>query len=127
MRTPTRVAGVVAGLSLSLGVLAASPPSAEEPAETPPVACAEQLAQVDRAEDALARLTAVFEKQATRVEEATELVAAADNAAERNAARKALREAKAGHARAEAARTAQQQRLTKAVQRLEKCQAAQPV
>ena len=54
-------------------------------------------------------------------------VVAADTAAERNAARKALREAKAGHARAEAARTAQQQRLTKAVQRLEKCQAAQPV
>lgn len=126
MRTATRVAGIVAGLSLSLGSLGVVAPSyADEPGDTPPVACAEQQAQVDRAAAALVRLTAVFERQQAKVRKARDRAETADTAQERNAARKALRTYKAQRDVAGKAKTAQQQRLARATGRLADCQAAQ--
>ncbi|MCW2813435.1 MAG: hypothetical protein JWN84_890 [Nocardioides sp.] len=124
MHTATRAAGVLAGLTLTFGSLGAVAPAvaADAPEKAP---CAQQQTQVDRAEDALTRLTAVFERKQAKVEKAKDRAAAADTAQERNAARKALRTAKAEKAEAKEAKGAQQQRLAKAQERLEECQAAQ--
>lgn len=124
MHTSTRFAGVAAGITMAFGSIAVVTPAvATAPAK--PAACTQQQKQVDRAESALARVTAVFERQQAKVKKAKHRATAADTAHQRNAARKALRKAK--HDKTEAAKTkrAQQQRLAKAEDRLETCQAEQ--
>ncbi len=125
--TSTRVAGIVAGLALSVGALGAPAlASAGEPAGNEPAACAKEQSHLDKAEAALARLTAVFEHQQEKVKKAKKHAAQADTAQERNRARKALREAKAARDDAKETKRAQQQRVAKAQERLEACQAEQP-
>jgi Skp family chaperone for outer membrane proteins len=123
MRTTTRVAGLAAGLTLTLGTLGsaavATPTTAKEP-------CARQQAQVDRATDALARVTAVFERQKEKVADARDDVTTADDAADRTDAKRALAKAKAAKAETTKAKRAQVQRLAKAQDRLDACTAAQP-
>jgi hypothetical protein len=124
MRT-TRLAATVAGLVLSIGSIAVAPGSHAAPSEAAPAACAQEQKQLDRAEDALARVTTVFEHQQAKVKKAKQRVDAAHTAAERARARRALAEARKD--RDEAARTkkAQQQRVARAQTRLDTCQAAQ--
>ncbi|SDC16052.1 hypothetical protein [Nocardioides lianchengensis] len=125
MHVSTRVAGVVAGVTLtlgSLGTLTTAPATAVQKAP-----CAQQQKQVDKATAALARVTAVFERQQDKVAKARHEVRAADTARERRAARAELREAKEDRGDARAAKKAQQQRLAKAEARLDRCEAQQPV
>lgn len=124
MHTATRIAGIAAGLTLTLGTLSTG--AAAYAVDGEPAACAQQQAQVDRAEDALARVTAVFENKQAKVTKAKQRAAAADTAQERNAARKALQRAKNVRDDAKDDKRAQQQRLAKAQERLADCQAAQP-
>lgn len=124
MHPATRTAGVLAGAALTLGSLstiASSPVSA-----APPAPCAQQQKQVDKATEALARVTAVFERQKDKVAKARGEVRAADTARERRQAKREVAEAKADRADARTNKKAQQQRLAKAEARLEKCQAEQP-
>lgn len=85
--------------------------------------CAKQQAQVDKAEDALARVTAVFAKQQAKTKQAKSAVAHADNRSEKAAAKAELRQARMATEHAAKAKKAQQMRLTKATERLETCQA----
>jgi hypothetical protein len=127
MNTTTRIAGIAAGITLTLGSVVATAPSyAADHTGSTPAACAQQQKQVDKAEDALARVTAVFEHQQAKVAKAKHRSATADSAHERNAARHALQGAKHDRNDAKAAKKAQQQRLAKAQARLAACQADQP-
>ncbi|WP_148616383.1 hypothetical protein [Nocardioides rubriscoriae] len=128
MHTATRVAGVVAGLTMTFASLGAVPASyADEAAGDPAAApCADQQAQVDRAEDALARVTAVFAKQQARVKKAKDDVEAADTPREEKRAERALAKAKDARAEAKQTKRAQQQRVARAQARLDACQAEQP-
>lgn len=96
MQKSPRLVAAAAALTLSFGALTAPAASAADEATTEP--CAKQSAQVQKAEDALARVTAVFEKKQTKVKKQKNQVAKV--------------------------KKAQVQRLDKANQRLEKCQAA---
>ncbi len=127
MHTTSRVAGVVAGLTMTFGSLAAVPASFADDTtgNTPAAPCAQQQTQVDRAEDALARVTAVFAKQQARVSKAKNQVATADTKGEEKRAERALAKAKDARAQAKKAKVAQQQRLTRAQARLEACEAEQ--
>ena len=122
MRTSTRVAAAVASATLIFGPIAAVTQSAQA---EPPAPCAQQQTQVDRATDALARVTAVFAKAKAKVAEAREDRANADNGTERAQAQRAR--AKAEAAAAKKAKKAQVQRLAKAEARLAECLADQPV
>ena len=113
------VAGFFTATALTVG---ASPAAVAAPDGEP---CAKQAAQVAKAEDALARVTAVFEKQQTKVKRAKKAVDKADTNAEENAAEAALEKAVDKKDKAKKAKKAQQQRLAKAQQRLEDCLAAQ--
>lgn len=127
MRTANRIAGIAAGVTLtlgSLGTIGGIAPS--DAADQQPAACAQQQTQVDKAEAALARLTAVFEQQQTKVKKAKHRAEAADTAQERNAAKHALQRAKHDRDEAKANKKAQQQRVAKAQARLASCQADQP-
>jgi hypothetical protein len=121
MRTTTRIAGAVAGVALALGSLGSVSASAEKPEP-----CAQQQKQVDRAEDALARVTLVFQRQQTKVKKAKHEVRVADTARERAHAKRDLAHAKAKRDHVKKAKTAQQQRLAKAEARLDACEAKQP-
>lgn len=118
MRTSTRLAGAVVGLTLALGTTVIA-----SPAEAKPAACAQQQKQVDRAEDALARVTAVFERQKQRVAEAKGEVRQSDTARERSEAKRALAAAKHDRNKAAHNKQAQQQRVAKAQERLADCRA----
>ena len=113
----------VAGL-LTIGALGASTTAAVAAPKGEP--CARQVAQVTKAEDALARVTAVFERQQTKVKKAKKAAQQADTPAEENAAEEALEDAVDGRDKVKKAKKAQLQRLAKAQQRLDKCLAAQP-
>lgn len=104
--------------TLTVGAGVGSATADEEP-------CAEQQAQVTKAEDALDRVTAVFEKQAARVAKAKENIAKAESKVQKDRARAALEKAKEKRAKAKKAKKAQQMRLQKAQQRLDECLAAQ--
>ena len=121
MRTTTRIAGAVAGIALAFGSLGAVSASAEKPAP-----CAQQHKQVDKAQDALERVTAVFAARQVKVKKARHEVKVADTASERAHAKRALAHAKAKRDHAQKAKKAQLQRLAKAQARLAKCEAAQP-
>ena len=124
MHLATRVAGTAAALTLSLGALA-GPAVAGAPSDGPskPEACAQQQKQLDKAEAALDRLTAVFAKQQTKVAKEKKEFKGADTAAERRAEKKDVAEAKQDRREAKQAKRAQQQRVAQAAERLEKCQA----
>ena len=125
MSVSIRFAGVAATAVLALGgVFATSAASADE-AQTPEP-CAKQQSQVDKAEDGLARVTAVFARQQARVEKAKEVVAEAQTGQEKAAARRALAAVKADRDETKVTKRAQQQRLAKAQERLAACEAAQP-
>jgi hypothetical protein len=107
--------------SLTFGVGTGSTTAAaadEEP-------CTAQAAKVAKAEDALARVTAVFEKQAAKVKKAKEEVDEADTEAEETEAEEDLEAAKEKKAKAKKAKKAQKMRLEKAQQRLDACLADQ--
>ena len=87
--------------------------------------CANQQAQVTKAEDALARVTAVFEKQQAKVKKAKKELVLADTVAEQAKAAKGLKVAQEKKDAAKKAKKAQQMRLQKAQQRLDDCLAAQ--
>ena len=97
--------------------------SADDAPTTEP--CATQQKQVDKAEDALARVTAVFERQQARVVKVRKVVAQAEAGREKAAARKSLAAAKDNRDETKVTKRAQQQRLTKAQERLTECEAAQ--
>jgi hypothetical protein len=103
---------------LTVGAGAGPAAADEEP-------CASQAAKVAKAEDALARVTAVFERQAAKVKHAEEEVEEADTEAEEDEATEDLEVAKEKKAKAKKAKKAQQMRLQKAQQRLDDCLAAQ--
>jgi septal ring factor EnvC (AmiA/AmiB activator) len=111
-----------AGLVLVAGLTAVA--TADDDGTDPAAPCARQEAHVAKAEDALARVTAVFERKKQATDEAGEELADATGS-ERAAARKQLAKAKAAEAKAKKAKKAQQQRLAKAEQRLANCQAGQ--
>lgn len=122
MQVSTRVAALVTTAALSFASLGA-PAFAEDEAPVEP--CATQTAQVEKAEDALERVTAVFEKAKAKVKKAKKVNAKADTAREKAAARKKLKAAKEDRADAAKTKKAQVQRLAKAEERLAKCLAAQ--
>ena len=86
--------------------------------------CAKQEEQVQKAEDALARVTAVFAKQKKHVADARQDVKHADNRSEKAEARAALHAAKVKKEKVAKAKKAQQMRLAKANQRLTACETA---
>jgi pantothenate kinase type III len=111
-------AAVTAVLSLGTGSVA----HADQPGSTP---CAKQEQQVTKAEDALARVTAVFEHQQTKVERLQAALAAATTPEEQARIQARLDRALAAKQHTVKAKKAQQQRVAKAEQRLADCQAAQ--
>jgi hypothetical protein len=117
-----KLARILVG-ALTTGVVLLGTPAAyaDEPADGP---CAAQEAKVAKAEDALARVTAVFERKKDRVADAEAAVAAATTDKERAKAEKRLAKAVAKAADAKKDKKAQRQRLAKAEERLADCQAA---
>ncbi|MGY2702004.1 hypothetical protein [Nocardioides sp. HB32] len=123
MHTITRtLCASFAGLVLVGGLTAVATADAHESGSGK--TCARQEAQVAKAEDALARVTAVFERKQQATDDAEEAVAAATGS-EKAAARKALARAKAAEAAAKGVKKAQQQRLAHAEKRLADCQAGE--
>ena len=92
----------------------------DAPADGP---CATQVAQVAKAEDALARVTAVFESKKDRVAQAEAALAAATTDKEKAKAERRLAKAVAKAGDAKKDKKAQKQRLAKAQQRLADCEA----
>lgn len=86
--------------------------------------CAKQETQVQKAEDALARVTAVFAKQQEHVTDARQDVKHADNRSERAEAVAALHAAKVKKEKVAKTKKAQQMRLAKANERLTACETA---
>jgi len=122
MTTRTRIAAALASAPLLLtGVLATSSAAAAG-ADSRPEPCAQQQKQVDKAEDALARVSAVFEKQKTKVKKAKREVAESKPGSDRAKARRALAHAKHDRAEAKSDKKAQVQRLARAEKRLADCQ-----
>jgi phosphopantothenate synthetase len=107
---------------LSLG---ASPVVSADDTTTTDTPCATQEQQVAKAEDALARVTAVFARQKDQVAKWQERLAAATTPEEQARIQKRLDQALAKKADAKFAKKAQQKRLAKAQARLAECQAAQ--
>ena len=120
MSLSIRVAGLTATAAITLaGALGAAAHADDAPVTDP---CAQQQAQVDKATEALARVTAVFARQQERVEAKQEVVAEANAGREKAAARHALKAAKDALAETKSTKRAQQQRLAKATERLTACQ-----
>lgn len=110
---------IAAGLvpALAMGVVLAQPITASA-VDAP---CAGQQVRVDRAEDALARVTAVFERQKDKVDHAEKALAAAETRVEQARAKAALQNARERKAAAAEEKKAQKMRLAKATARLEAC------
>lgn len=119
-RIRTTTVALLSTVALTVGAapLAAH---AEKPDREP---CAKQEQQVQKAEDALARVTAVFAKQKERVADARQDVKHADNRSERAEAVAALHAAKVKKEKVAKAKKAQQMRLAKANERLATCETA---
>ena len=111
-------APVVATALLTIGPAAGTAMAEDEP-------CATQQAQVTKAEDALARVTAVFERQQVKVKKAKDELEEADTKGEKTKAAKKLDNAIEKKTKVKKAKKAQQMRLQKAQQRLDDCLAAQ--
>lgn len=118
----TQLCGAAAATALLSVALSPIAHAEDPPADGP---CATESQQVAKAEDALARVTAVFERQKDKVKDAEADVADADSAAEQTKAEKALDKAKAKKEKTKKAKKAQLQRLAKARERLAECEAAQ--
>ncbi len=119
MKLAARVAGVTATAALTLaGTFAVAAQADDVPADP----CARQQAQVDKAQDALERVTAVFARQQERVEKTREVVAQAEAGREKAAAKRVLARAKKVKDETKVTKRAQQQRLAKAQERLTSCQ-----
>lgn len=121
MHRTARLGGVLSAVALTAGSLGTTALALPAHAAKP-TACSQQQKQLDQAEAALARVTAVFEHQQDRVARSEHRAAQADTAHERNAARKAVRAAKHDRSEARKDKKAQQQRVSKAEYRLEACQ-----
>ena len=119
MTLTTRLAGVVASAAITLAAFGTTASADEVPPTDP---CAQQQAKVDKATEALARVTAVFARQQERVETAKEDVAEASAGQEKAAARKALAAARKAKTETKVTKRAKQQRLAKATERLTTCQ-----
>jgi len=129
MRTSTRTAGALAAIALtvgSLGTMTTVSANATGSDSSKPAACAQEQKQLDKANEALAKVTAVFEKQKDKVAKAKDQSEAATTAHQRNEARKALAAAKKDRDEAKKDKTAHQERVEKAQARLADCQADQP-
>lgn len=113
---------VVASLVVIAGLTGSA--NAGEPAPAPAVPCSKETSQVAKAEDALARVTAVFERKRDKVAEARHDLKKAKSS-EKAAARAALKETKVKKVKAAKVKKAQQVRLAKAQERLAQCQAEQ--
>jgi septal ring factor EnvC (AmiA/AmiB activator) len=113
------VAAATAVLSLGATPIA----HADQPGSEP---CAKQEQQVTKAEEALARVTAVFAHQKTKVERLQEQLAAATTDEEKAKIQAKLTKAEAQKQHAKKDKKAQQQRLAKANERLATCEAAHP-
>ena len=124
MSVATRAGALAVTAVLALGGAVAGPASADEAPETTP--CAKQQAKVDKAEDALARVTAVFARQQDRVAKVRKTVKKAEAGQEKAEARRALAKAKEKRNDTKTTKRAQQQRLLKAQERLATCEAGQP-
>ena len=121
-RIRTRTAALVSSVALAATVAAAPlAAQADKPEKDP---CAKREAQVEKAEAALAHVTAVFAQQQAKVDDATDAVEHADNRSERAAARAELHQARADKAETATVKKAQQMRLAKATQRLTDCETA---
>jgi pantothenate kinase type III len=119
MKYARTFAVATAAVVLSLG---ASPVArADKPGSEP---CAQQEQQVAKAQDALARVTAVFDHQQTKVERLRAALAAATTPEEQARIQARLDRALAAKQHVKKDKKAQQQRLAKAEQRLADCQAA---
>ncbi len=125
MRLSTRTAGTVAALALSVSVLATPALAAQPDASSKPEPCAQQQKQADKAEAALERLTARLEAKQAEVAKEKKAKKNADTAAEHRSAKADLAQAKDDRTEAKKDKKAQQQRVAKANERLEKCQAEQ--
>jgi septal ring factor EnvC (AmiA/AmiB activator) len=95
---------------------------ADQPGGEP---CAKQEQQVAKAQDALDRLTAVFDKQKTKVERLQERLEAAPTPEEKAKIQAKLDKAMAHKQHARKDKQAQRQRLSKAEERLADCEAEQ--
>ena len=125
MHITTRVDGGAAALALSLGALASPAMADGHDGSNAPEACSKEQKQLDKAEDALERLTAVFEAKKEKVKKAKKEKKNADKGAEKRAAKADLAKAKDKRSDAKENQKAQQKRVEKASERLEKCEAAQ--
>lgn len=118
-----KLARILAGVVATGVVLVGASPVANAGEATPDAPCATQETKVAKAEDALARVTAVFASKKDRVAEAEAALAAATTDKERAKAEKRLAKAIAKAADAKKAKKAQKQRLAKAQERLAACEA----
>ncbi|QIG42683.1 hypothetical protein G5V58_07715 [Nocardioides anomalus] len=123
----TYAAAGVAALALgTLGSLApadaASHATSGKPDKTP---CAQEQKQVDKAEDALARVTEVFAHQKSKVEKLQDRLTDATTDEEKARLQTRLDKALATKQHAKKDKAAQRQRLAQAEQRLADCQAEQ--
>lgn len=107
-------AAALAGIALTGPIAAADPGTSDEP-------CAKQAAKVEKAENALARVSANFERQQAKVKKAKGEVKKAEKRAEKAAAREQLREAKEKKGKVAEAKRAQKQRVAKATERYDVC------
>lgn len=124
MSVSIRFAGAAAAAVVALGGgLSVSAASADDTSTTP---CAQQQAKVEKAEAALVRVTAVFERQQARVAKAKKVVAAAEAGREKAQARRLLADAKQDRKKTKVTKRAQQQRLAKAQERLTECEIPEP-
>ena len=125
MKTIARTAALaLTAAVLSLGASSAASADTTDPSTDGP--CAAQEQKVAKAEDALARVTAVFERQKSRVEKAQEALAEATTPEEQAKAQRKLDRAMAAKNATKKDKKAQKQRLAKAQERLAECEAAQP-
>jgi len=123
MTAAHRLASVVASAALTFGAFGVAAYADDAPSTD---TCAQQQAKVDKATEALARVTAVFARQQERVEAKQEAVAEAEDGQEKAAAKQALKAAKAATSETKVTKRAQQMRLAKATERLTTCQAENP-
>jgi septal ring factor EnvC (AmiA/AmiB activator) len=125
MRPPIRfVAAAAATVILGFGVAPAAHAD-DTPAPSDNAPCAKQQAKVDKAEDALARVQAVFAKQKDHLADAQAELAAAETDKDKAKAQKKVDFWTAKLADTKKEKKAQKQRLAKAQQRLDDCEAAQ--
>lgn len=114
-------AAVVAAVSLG-----ASPVAHADKPGTDGSPCAKEQTKVDKAEDALEHVSAVYAKQKDKLADAKAELAAAETDAEKARAQKKVDFWTEKAADTKKDKKAQQQRVAKAQQRLEDCQAENP-